>query len=67
MQTTNTDALIKGYIDRLETLNMSEDFIKGSLDGMSFIVEFLQMMKRLETNKNKYLREEFYVADEISN
>lgn len=47
-------------MDRLEREGKSKDYIDGTLEGMSFVLEHYMSMKKLEAMKERIIEEEFY-------
>lgn len=55
---TITSEMAQEYIARLEREGKSKDYVDGSLDGMSFVLEFLQSMMKLSEIRKELIRKE---------
>lgn len=54
--------VVDEYINKLERDGNSEEYIRGVLTGMSFVLEFYQTMVKLNARKSELIKKEHNVS-----
>jgi len=57
------EELIAEFIQKMRDEGQSEDYIQGALYGYTYAHHIVLMLTILDTNKNKYMMQEFQVAN----